>query len=412
MGHRTGVNVMVLGRMAFGRRGAIVPAAIQLLLTMGWIGVNTWVVLDLAMGAFAEVGVEGGLAMKYAVAFGIMAVQVGIAVWGFYAIRAFERWTVPATAVIMVGMTVLALTRVDVSFTTGTVSGGDAWAAATQLLTAIGIGWGISWMVYASDYSRFVRPAATSRRVWWASAAGMFVPTVWLAALGAAVASAGGGSDPSNVVVTTFGAMALPVLLLILHGPVAGNVLNFYSCSLAALTVGLRVARWKLTLIAAVVASAVLMVFVRADDFAHSFDQWMVSLICWIAPWAAICLVEFFVVRRGRLDPATLYDERARERGGDVNWGGAGRARVGGRRRLGVGVRLRRGDAGAGRQSAGRHRPVLAQRRPRRRGHLLAAGRARRSPCGGRSGPRRAGRGGAGPRLVRRLAAGRRGGRG
>ena len=50
MGHRTGVNQMVLSRTAFGRRGAYVPAAAQLLLTMGWIGVNTWVVLDLVVG--------------------------------------------------------------------------------------------------------------------------------------------------------------------------------------------------------------------------------------------------------------------------------------------------------------------------------------------------------------------------
>jgi purine-cytosine permease-like protein len=44
MGHRTGVNQMVLSRAAFGRRGAIVPGVVQGLLTMGWVGVNTWVV--------------------------------------------------------------------------------------------------------------------------------------------------------------------------------------------------------------------------------------------------------------------------------------------------------------------------------------------------------------------------------
>ena len=50
MGHRTGVNQMVLSRSAFGRRGAYVPGVAQLLLTMGWVGVNTWVVLDLVLG--------------------------------------------------------------------------------------------------------------------------------------------------------------------------------------------------------------------------------------------------------------------------------------------------------------------------------------------------------------------------
>ena len=71
-----------------------------------------------------------------------------------------------------------------------------------------------------------------------------------LAALGACLASAGNGSDPSTLVVSTFGVTAVPVLLLLIHGPIATNILNLYSCSLAALSLGVRAARWKVTLIA------------------------------------------------------------------------------------------------------------------------------------------------------------------
>ena len=41
MGHKTGVNQMVLSRSAFGRRGGYLPAWTQFLMTMAWIGVNT-----------------------------------------------------------------------------------------------------------------------------------------------------------------------------------------------------------------------------------------------------------------------------------------------------------------------------------------------------------------------------------
>src|SRR3954469_3385348 len=60
IGHRTAVNQMVRGRAPFGRRGSIVPGVGQFFLTMGWVGVNTWVVLDLVMAILAEVGVSGG----------------------------------------------------------------------------------------------------------------------------------------------------------------------------------------------------------------------------------------------------------------------------------------------------------------------------------------------------------------
>ena len=64
MGHRTGVNQMVLSRSAFGRRGAYVPGVAQLLLTMGWVGVNTWVVLDLTLGVLDELGITGGTGLE------------------------------------------------------------------------------------------------------------------------------------------------------------------------------------------------------------------------------------------------------------------------------------------------------------------------------------------------------------
>ena len=287
---------------------------------MGWIGVNTWIVLDLALAALGELGVTGGQELRYAVAFAIMLAQCLIAVWGYYAIRSFERWTVPVTALIMAAMTVLAISQADVSFAAGTATGTAKLTAITQLMTAIGVGWGISWLVYAADYSRFTRVEITDRKLFWASGLAMFVPTVWLAALGAAVASGGGGTDPSDIVLSTFGVMALPVLLLILHGPIATNILNFYSCGLAALSFGLKVARWKVSLVAGVLASAVLVAFIEAGDFAKSFDAWMVSLIVWISPWAAILLVEFFVVQRGRVDVARLYEAETRQRYGDVNW--------------------------------------------------------------------------------------------
>jgi NCS1 nucleoside transporter family len=308
IGHRTAVNQMVLGRAPFGVRGAVVPGVVQGLLTMAWVGVNTWVVLDLALAVLARMGVPPSTGLEYAVAAVIMAAQLGLALYGFYAIRTFEKYTVPATVLVMVAMTVLALAQADIDWTGhSTPSAADKLTAVTQLLTAIGIGWGISWVPYSADYSRFVRPGASGRSVFWASALGMYVPTVWLAALGACLASAGGEGDPSDLVVGTFGVMAVPVLLLIMHGPVATNILNLYSCSLAALSVGIRVPRWKLTLVAGLVASAVLAVFVQADSFATAFDHWMVSILVWISPWAAIVLVDFFALRGGRVDVDGLY---------------------------------------------------------------------------------------------------------
>src|SRR5256886_10871354 len=83
--------------------------------------------------------------------------------------------------------------------------GAQHLAMITLLMTAIGVGWGISWVTWASDYSRFVPRTVSSTAVFWYSYVGMFVPTVWLALLGATVASRTLATDPAQMVSRVFG---------------------------------------------------------------------------------------------------------------------------------------------------------------------------------------------------------------
>jgi NCS1 family nucleobase:cation symporter-1 len=330
MGHRTGVNQMVLSRAAFGRRGAYLPATAQMLMTMGWLGVNTWIVLDLVLGIFDEMGFnDPGIATKYAVGIGIMAVQAVIAVVGFYWIQTFEKWTVPVAVAIMALMTVLAWTKVDIAWNTSTVSGGDKWTAITQLMTAIGVGWGITWLSWSSDYTRFIKPDTPERKVFWSTFAGIFVPTVWLGFVGASIASAGTGTDPAALVTAAFGSTSILILFLVMHGPVATNILNLYSATLAALSLDIKVARWKVALAVSVVGTIALIAFIESDSFARDFDNWLVSVVVWIAAWGGVMLVDFYVVRRGKIDVAGLYDDPAHARYGDINWAAVTAAIVG-----------------------------------------------------------------------------------
>ena len=150
----------------------------------------------------------------------------------------------------------------------------------------------------------------------------MFVPTVWLAILGATLASVTQDTDPAKMVSAVFGGiMSILVLLMVLHGPVATNILNVYSAALAALSMGLRLSRTAMALIAGVVGYLVTIYFVFQPSFAKAFDNWMISLLLWMSPWAGVVLADFFILRGGRIDVDELYREPERSAYGDVNWG-------------------------------------------------------------------------------------------
>src|SRR5438093_11452234 len=107
---------------------------------------------------------------------------------------------------------------------------------STRRTTASGVGWVISWLTWASDYSLFVPRRVPSSTVFWYSYVGMLVPTVWLAILGATLASVTKDTDPAKMVSAVFGGlMSILVFLMVLHGPIATNILNVYSAAVAAL---------------------------------------------------------------------------------------------------------------------------------------------------------------------------------
>src|SRR6202040_2984785 len=324
MGHKTGVNQMVLSRSAFGRRGAYLPSALMFLMTLGWIGVNTYFPVKVAMAILAQFGIPDNLVAIFIVIPVIMVLQVAIGIYGFYAIRTFEKYTVPVTVAIMVLMSALAWSRPGVVnwSLASTLPPGAHLAMLTLLMSAIGVGWGISWVTWASDYSRFVPRNVSSTSVFWYSYIGMFVPSVWLAILGATISSVTLDTDPAKMVSAVFGGVAsILVLLMVLHGPIATNILNVYSAALAALSMGVRVSRTTLAVVAGVVGYLVTIYFIFAPSFAKAFDNWMISLLLWMSPWAGVILADFFIKRKSKIDVAELYASPETSAYGDINWG-------------------------------------------------------------------------------------------
>ncbi|CAN5374326.1 cytosine permease [soil metagenome] len=313
IGQRTGVTGMVLSRAVFGRRGAYVPAAVQALLCMGWCAVNTWIVLDLVMALLGRIGLvdpdNASYGPRIAVAAVIMVIQVVIAWFGYRVISAFERWTVPPTVVVLVAMTAVAWFGLDVDWSRtsdATLTTGQHLAALSGVMTAIGIGWGITWLGYAGDYSRFVSTSVPSRKLFLASALGQFIPVVWLGALGATLATLSSSTDPGEIIVDAYGVLAIPVLLLVVHGPLATNILNIYTCTVSTQALDIRIDRRVLNVVIGAVAMAVVVVFVLNGDFASTIDSWLIGIVGWVAPWAAVMLVHWFFVARQQVDPEAL----------------------------------------------------------------------------------------------------------
>ena len=126
-------------------------------------------------------------------------------------------------------------------------------------------------------------------KLFWAGALGQFIPVLWLGILGASIATTGTGADPAVIIVTTFGALAVPVLFLVIHGPIATNILNVYSTSVAALAVDIKVPRHVLSVVVGVLATAFTLYLVFAGSLAENLDAWLAGVVAWVSPWGPLC---------------------------------------------------------------------------------------------------------------------------
>jgi hypothetical protein len=67
------------------------------------------------------------------------------------------------------------------------------------------------------------------------------------------------------------------------------------SAALAALSMGLRLSRTAMALIAGVVGYLATIYFVFQPWFAQAFDNWMISLLLWMSPWAGVVMTDFYI---------------------------------------------------------------------------------------------------------------------
>jgi NCS1 family nucleobase:cation symporter-1 len=316
LGQRTGATGMLLARGAFGRRGAYLPAAIQATIAIGWSAVNTWVILDLILALFGMIGWvdphQQNIPVRILVAAVIMSIQVAICYRGYRAIAKFERITMPPTIIVLVAMSIIAWTHLDINWGYAgpaghVLEGMPRLAAMSAIMTVIGIGWGIGWFTYAPDYSRFVSRSVKPAKLFIVSVLGQFLPVVWLGILGASLATKNGQADPGQLIVSNFGTMAIPVILLVIHGPIATNIINLYTFGVAFQALDVKLSRRKLSILVGVLSMGAVIAFMFASDFAMILDSWLGTIVAWVGTWGGIMAVHYFVFERHHKDFSYLF---------------------------------------------------------------------------------------------------------
>lgn len=294
-GPREGLAQLVLSRTAFGLRGNILPAAINTIMAgLGWFAVNS------VSGALALTTLTGMPAWLSLIV--IVVLEVLLAFVGHDLVQVFERYASVVLGVIFVVATIAVFANPHVG---PAIAGHNGFSFAGFTLTAsAAFGYAAGWNPYASDYSRYLPKTASPATLGWAAGLGNFVSCTVLMAGGAAAALvANPKAIPTDAYVSGMPTWIGDVTLVaIAVGAIAANALNVYSGAMSFLAAGVKIPfslrRAVIAIGFGILGFVIALIAVLNAAFSENYENFLLVIAYWIAPWLGIVLVDR-LVRRG-----------------------------------------------------------------------------------------------------------------
>ncbi|TWG07910.1 NCS1 family nucleobase:cation symporter-1 [Saccharopolyspora dendranthemae] len=325
MGHKAGVPFPVMSRIAFGTRGAQIPAAVRGIVAIAWFGIQTYLassVLDALLVAIFP-GLKGledqsvlGLSLLGWITFlALWAVQVLIVSYGMHVIRRYMAIAAPTTLITMLGLAVWMFSRADFSIATSTaqpLTGGAMWL---QILQGAAL-WVVIYGTFVLNFCDFTRSAKSRQSIVLGNLVGIPVNMLFFAGIVVVLSGAqfkiNGRviTSPTDIVQTipntyllALASLALIVLTIAVNllanfvAPIYVLVnlfpkqLNFRRAGVVSAVIGLVILPWNLY------------------DNPVVVNYFLGGLGALLGPLFGVIMADYWLIRRTRVNVPELYTE-------------------------------------------------------------------------------------------------------
>lgn len=306
-GPRTGVGQIPLARMPFGR-SIVLPGYLQWLSTIAWDALN---------GIFGAEAIHLLIHVPFWIGLLIVLVMQGLlGIFGYEWMHTFEKWM---SIVLGVMFVIITIKIIDVgNFHAAATVHGAGLVGGFILMVTLSASFAIPWGVYASDYSRYLKPDTSRAGIFWLSLAGVGISSIWIEILGLASSELIGNDGTSAGINHILGGGFLGGLAMVAIwiGTVAVNAVNDYSGSLALQATGARIKRPYVAVIVTILAFF-LTLYLNTGNVAGKFENVLLFITYWIPPFAAVQIVHWWQ-HHGNPDLTHLLDIRRLGSGWDA----------------------------------------------------------------------------------------------
>jgi nucleobase:cation symporter-1, NCS1 family len=315
---QVGTTTFAISRAPFGPNGNRMPGFFNWVTQVGFEieGIALVVFAGIALAARAHF--SAGTPAKVVFIIVAVAIQAVLPTLGHTAVLKVLKWLAFPFIILFVIMAIITAHKVNLHVP----AHGAGWGSLMVFLALVISAGGLGWTENANDYSRYLPPTASKRRIVMSVTLGAAIPSVLLEILGAAIATGVPNASSVTTLVSAFPSwFIVPYLIVAIFQLFAINTIDLYSSGVTLQSLIPKIRRLQAVAVDTIVAGGFAAYAVFSSRFFSLLSDFLLFIIVWLGPWCAIFLVDW-LLRRRRYDQDSLLNERAGlyYRHGGVHW--------------------------------------------------------------------------------------------
>ena len=272
IGADTGKSAMETTTLSYGKKGAYIFAALNVIQLVGWTAI---MIYDGALAANEVFGIGNW----------VWALVIGglILLWVVIGIKSLGKLNIVAMTALFVLTIVLSVTIFGGGAEAATGDGSLSFGAAIELSVAMPL----SWVPVISDYTR---EAQKPRKATLWSVVIYCITSCWMYTIGMGAAIFAGTGDIAKIIKASMGVVGLLIVIL---ATVTTTFLDAYSAGISSEVFSKKISGKYAAVAATIIGTAAAMIF-PMDDIT-SFLYLIGSVF---APMIAIMIVDYFILHK------------------------------------------------------------------------------------------------------------------
>lgn len=310
LGYKTGVPYVVQLRMAFGIKGTVISSLLRGVPAIVWYGIQSWIG-GTALNEIVKIVTSGKFDNVFICFVALQALQIVLSLFGFHAIK----WVETVVSVIfMVGLVYvfgILVSSHSTEISQNWVQAKGSWGLPFFGFIMVFLGNYAGIFVSAADYSRELKTGMSDTK----RGSLYFIPITlaygFVIVIGAMLAAATGITNPAKALpmVIDNPYVSLAVSAFIVIGVVATNMVANIIPPAYVITLLTKLkykASVTITGLLALVAFPWLLV---QESSAHGLNMFILIYSAFLGPVIAILLVDYYILRKQKVDLKELYNE-------------------------------------------------------------------------------------------------------